>query len=214
MIKIFLSAIVFGLGASLRPELLALMFIILANKRLARVGGFFLLAGILIGLLLLSSVTAMIGVSLAVITPGSELPVLETVELVLGAALLVSGLIVLVRRVKIRLPVLPENFRPAYLALVGCMLTLANSHVIIFTLAAMDRITVSHSGLAIKAAALLVYLLVSLLPAWVPLVGYILAPARAIAWLAALNGWIDIHFYQIAGAIVLVFGGYLMWHGL
>lgn len=213
MIKIFLSAIVFGLGASLRPEVLALMFIILGNKRLARVGGFFFLAGILIGVFL-SSVTAMIGASLPVITPGSELPVVEAVELVLGAALLVSGIIVLVRRVKIRRPVLPENFRPAYLALVGCMLTLANSHVIIFTLAAMDRITVSHSVLAVKAAALLVYLLAGLLPVWAPLVGYILAPARAIAWLAALNGWIDVHFYQIAVAIVLVFGGYLVWHGL
>ncbi|MDP2990436.1 MAG: hypothetical protein Q8O57_07720 [Kiritimatiellota bacterium] len=51
---------------------------------------------------------------------------------------------------KIRLPVLPENFRPAYLALVGCMLTLANSHVIIFTLVAMDRITVSESAWRLK----------------------------------------------------------------
>jgi hypothetical protein len=94
------------------------------------------------------------------------------------------------------------------------MLTVTNSHVIIFTLAVMDRITISPSGLAVKAAALLVYLLVSLLPAWAPFVSYMLAPARAIAWLAALNGWIDVYFYQIAGAIVLVFGGYLVWHGL
>jgi len=199
---------------SLRPEVLALMFVFLSNKRPTRVGGFFCLAGILIGLLLLCSVTGMFGASLPVITPGSELPVVEAVELVLGAALLVSGIIVMVRRVKIRLPALPENFRPAHLALVSFMLTVTNSHVIIFTLAAMDRITISSSGLAVKAAALLVYLLVSLLPAWAPLVGYILAPARAIAWLAALNGWIDVHFYQMAGAITLVFGGYLVWYGL
>jgi hypothetical protein len=214
MTKMFLSAIVFGLGASLRPEVLALMFFILSNRRLARSGGFYLLVGILTGMLVLCVVTELIGAILPIITHAAELPVVESVELVLGAALLASGVIMLVRRVKFKLPVLPENFRPAYLALAGMMLTVTNWHVILFTLAAMDRITVSPGGQMAKATALMIFLLLSLMTVLLPLSGYMLAPVTAVAWLAALNHWIDAHFYKIAGALVVVFGMYLVWHGL
>ena len=214
MMKMFFSAIVFGLGASLRPEVLALMFIILSNRRIARSGASYFLTGILTGMLVLCVVTELIGAILPAITHAAELPVVENVELVLGAVLLVSGVIMLVRRVKFKLPVLPENFRPGYLVLAGGMLTVTNWHVIIFTLAAMERITVSPGGQTAKTAAVLIFLMMSLLPASGAFATYLFAPATAIAWLAALNRWIDVHFYKIGGAFLLVFGSYLVWHGL
>jgi len=214
MMKMFYSAIVFGLGASLRPEVLALMFIILSNRRIARSGAAYFLAGILTGMSILCVVTELIGAILPKITNAAELPVVETVELVLGAALLVSGVIVLVRRVKFKMPDPPKNFHPGYLALAGLMLTVTNWHVILFTLAAMERITISPGGQTAKTAAVLIFLMMSLLPASGAFATYLFAPATAIAWLAALNRWIDAHFYKIAGAFLLVFGCYLVWHGL
>jgi hypothetical protein len=212
--KMFYSAIIFGLGASLRPEILALMFLILSNRRIARLGGISVLVGILTGMLILCVLTELVGAILPLVTHMAELPIVETVELVLGAVLLVAGVVMLVRRLKFKLPALPENFRPGYLALAAGMLTVTNWHVILFTLAAMDRITVSPGGQTMKVAAVLMFLLFSLLPPAGAFAIYLFSPTTAIAWLAAQNRWIDAHFYKVAGIFMLGFGMYLVWHGL
>ncbi len=98
-------------------------------------------------------------------------------------------------------------------ALLGAAMMIGDFSTILLYLPAMHEIARSHTTDAQKALALVLAVLITSLPATLPLLIRVAAPGPAERTFTTMHAWVARHSNQVAFVVALVFGLWLVWKG-
>ena len=150
----------------------------------------------------------------------------EQASIVKDALLIVLGLLLLLAGVKklLKQPD-PDAPPPRWLTMLdgvsplgalglGAGLLLISAKAWVFTLSAISRIDEAALGRTDSITTFLLFVLLAQSLILIPIVIRLLLPGRAVAWLRALNDWLEAHNSRITLAVSFVFGALFLYQGI
>jgi hypothetical protein len=210
-----------AVGAAISPTVLAVALLILSSPRRPVARGVAFVAGVAVVLVGLSVVGLRLPQHVGRPSP-LRLEVTRTIDLVVGVLLLILAAATLLRMLT-RDQAAPSADDTAAstaghdglgsAALLGAAMMISNFSTILLYLPAMHEIVRAHASDADKAVTLVIVVLITSLPATLPLLVRVVAPGPAERSFAAMHAWVARHSAQVALAVGLVFGLWLVWKG-
>ncbi len=218
-----------AVGAAISPTVLAVALLILSSPRRPVARGVAFVAGVLVVIAGLS----VVGLRLPqhVGRPSAiRVEITRTVDLVVGVLLLLVAVATLLRMLTTdRSADAPtrdswtqdSSTRAAAhgrdglgaAALLGAAMMIGNFSTILLYLPAMHEIARSQTSDAQKALTLVLAVLVTSVPATLPLLVRVAAPGPAERTFTTMHAWVARHSNQVAFVVALVFGLWLVWKG-
>lgn len=217
---LLLQILPLAFGAAVSPTALMGIIIILSiskNPKLQGFGYFFgsfilIIIVVLLGLILGSGITS---------TTTKHNPILDGIEVLLGIVLLLLGIKRILQAQKS-----PKNriqdFDKQKSNLVvfikglsfGFGLFLINFSTSIIVLEAGKEIGASSFGIIGKSIVIMILIIITLLVCEIPLLMYLLYPAKAIKILSKVNKWMQKNGHILMGTVLIVIAIYLITIGL
>lgn len=206
-----------ALGAAVSPTVLAVGLLVLSSPRRPVGRGTAYCAGVLLvlgGLTVVGLVAMRHGGAVG----GGRDPVTRAVDATVGTLLLLLAARSVLRGLTVERSGPPEprargDAAAAGLAaafLLGAAMMASNISTVVLYLPAMRDVATARVPTADKAFAVALVVFITSLPATLPLAVRLAVPDRSARWFEALHGWVERHQRQLAIAVEVAFGAYLL----
>lgn len=206
-----------ALGAAVSPTVLGVALLVLSAPRRPVARGVAYCAGVMV---VLAGLTV---TGLVVMRHGSTVgqggdPVTRAVDATVGTLLVLLAVRSVLRGLTVERNRPPAERQPSIVGgaglgaafLLGTAMMASNLSTVVLYLPAMRDVAVARVPTASKALVVAVVLCITSLPATLPLAVRVGLPDRSARWFEALHGWVQRHQRQLAVAVEVAFGAYLL----
>jgi len=218
-VSLLTQTIPLAFGAAVSPTALMGIILLLSISKNPKISGMGYYVGSIILVLIVTVIGFILGTGLSTATPHPN-PILAAFDLILGAVLLLLGIMRIFRPQKS-----PKHRfsgeHPEASGLVvfvkgmsfGFVMFLINFSTSIIVLEAGKIISTSLAPTSGKALAIVILVLITLLVCEIPLLIYFLLPQSSERILSKINVWMQKNGHILMGLVILAIGLYLLWIG-
>ena len=218
--SLFTHVIILALVAALSPTILAGILWVLGGRRNPVPSGFGLFTGVCASVVLLVIIGSIIGAGIQISKHISHTRAI--MDVTIGGVLIIIGILSFFRKGRTEREVetpLPSNENlpigiPWKLAVLGVVLTITDLKIVTLSLIAGREIILSSIDSSDKALVYVVYLLLALSSASIPLVYYTISPERSSRVFPAILQFVRRRGDLIMAIICLLFGAHLLSRGI
>ena len=209
MLELLIKVVALGIASAMSPIILGVTLTLLA-RRGAGLQAYSFLAGGIIAATLLAAAGFMVATGSLHGTPHET----ASADMVIGVLMLAFGLkSIFTKDSGSQRNVKSKGASPLKWLFIGFVLNIANTDAVLLNFTAAKTIFQDAANPLYQLALILVADGFYLLPGLLPIAVYLLRPKAAKRTLEPVAGWMERHGSFITGAIFLVFGAYLLWHG-
>lgn len=218
-VSLLTQTIPLALGAAVSPTALMGIILLLSISKNPKISGMGYYAGSILLVLIVVVIGFILGTGLSTATPHPN-PVLAAVDLILGAILLLMGIIRIFRPQKSPKHRFSGEHTDASSFIVflkgmsfGFVMFLINFSTTIIVLEAGKIISTSTAPTSGKVMVTVILILITLLVCEIPLLIYFLLPENSERILSKINVWMQKNGHILMGIVILAIGLYLLWIG-
>jgi len=218
-VTLLTQTIPLALGAAVSPTALMGIILLLSISKNPKISGMGYYAGSIILVLIVVAIGFILGTGINTATTHPN-PVLAAIDLILGAVLLVMGIIRIFRPQKSPKHRFNGEHPEASRLIVfvkgmsfGFVMFLINFSTTIIVLEAGKIISTSPVPTTGRVLATVILVLITLLVCEIPLLIYFLLPESSERILSKINVWMQKNGHILMGLVILAIGVYLLWIG-
>lgn len=218
-VSLITQTIPLAFGAAVSPTALMGIILLLSISKNPKISGMGYYAGSIILVLIVTAIGFILGTGLSTATPHPN-PILAAFDLILGAVLLLLGIMRIFRPQKSPKHRFSGEHPEAsgFVVFVkgmsfGFVMFLINFSTSIIVLEAGKIISTSPAPTSGKALATVILVLITLLVCEIPLLIYFLLPQSSERILSKINVWMQKNGHILMGLVILAIGLYLLWIG-
>lgn len=219
MLQLLGQAVFLGLVAALTPTLLALQVLVVAGPDWGRRA-----IAVIVGSTSAFVLFFLLGMTVLQQLPdantGSSSDVVRIGEGIAAAVLAVAGIVLLRPRPRAassmegKLQKYADDARPRTFLMIAFYFSITDFSSFVVLLPGLHAVSRSDADLIVRALALVVLLVLTLLPVWGPPLAVVVTHGAARAPLQRLYRFVMAHDLQIMGVMALLVAAYLAWDAL
>ena len=218
-VTLLTQTIPLAFGAAVSPTALMGIILLLSISKKPKISGIGYYAGSILLVLIVLAIGIILGTGVSTATPQPN-PILAAIDLILGAILLVMGIIRIFRPQKSPKHRFSSEHPDASGLKIflkgtsfGFLMFLINFSTSIIVLEAGKIISTSSAPTTGKVMVTVILILITLLVCEIPLLIYFLLPGSSERILSKINVWMQNNGHILMGIVILAIGLYLLWIG-